>query len=389
MTERDQNVHPRLKRHISSRLKSLESKVDFATAEAMAFGSLMKEGNDIRISGQDVGRGTFSQRHAMFVDQESEDCLIPLNESIPSSLGRLEPANSSLSEMAVLGFEVGMSWASPNLLPIWEAQFGDFMNGAQSMIDTFVIGAQAKWLKQSGLVMMLPHGYDGAGPEHSSSRFERFLQLSNDTGNVDVDGAGEINMTVANPSTPAQLFHLLRRQLHRNYRRPLIVVSPKGLLRSPMAASPLEDMGPGTKFQPVLEAPGSSSKDAKKIILCSGKHYYTIAEHLSKTSPERLGSTAIIRVEELSPFPARHLEDVFNRHPTAQVVYAQEEPQNQGAWPYLRPRLEGLLRTSGRDALIKYVGREASPAVATGIGEWYKREAAKLLSDLDDVLGNA
>ncbi|OCF42377.1 oxoglutarate dehydrogenase (succinyl-transferring), E1 component [Kwoniella heveanensis CBS 569] len=372
------NVHSRLKRHISARLKSLEGKVDFATAEAMAFGTLMKEGYDIRISGQDVGRGTFSQRHAMFVDQKTEDCLVPLNDAFGEQAGKLELANSSLSEMAVLGFEVGMSWANPKLLPIWEAQFGDFMNGAQSMIDTFIVGAQAKWLKQSGIVMQLPHGYDGAGPEHSSCKIERFLQLSNDTDTASTHG--DINLTVVNPSTPAQLFHLLRRQMTRNYRRPLIIASPKGLLRSPLAASPLDEMSTGTRFQPVLVGPTSSS--ANRVILCSGKHYYTLLEHLSKT--DKMDSATLIRLEELSPFPYDELKyslsTILGDGSKKEVIWAQEEPENQGAWTYVRPRLESVLGRVGFEGKVRYAGRRSGATTAVAVGEWHKNEVLEIIS---------
>lgn len=348
--------------------------MDFATAEAIAFGTLMSGGYDVRISGQDVGRGTFSQRHAMFVDQKDESCLIPLNEQIDRSKGRLELANSSLSEMAVLGFELGMSWGRPRLLPIWEAQFGDFFNGAQSMIDTFIVGAEAKWLKQTGLVMMLPHGFDGAGPEHSSSKIERFLQLTNDhasEGNV-----GGINLTVVNPSTPAQLFHLLRRQMLRNYRKPLVIISPKGLLRSPAAASPLSDMEEGTQFQPVLDSHVEPSH-AKRLIFCSGKHYYTLSERLAKDGNT---SATLVRIEELSPFPYNETRQVLEKYKDAEVVWAQEEPRNQAAWPHVRPRLEDLLKDLGRDAQIRYAGRKEAATVAVAVGEWHKKEVEDIIN---------
>ncbi|WRT65523.1 oxoglutarate dehydrogenase (succinyl-transferring), E1 component [Kwoniella shivajii] len=367
------NIHPRLRRHISSRLKSLDAKVDFATAEAMAFGTLMKEGLDVRISGQDVGRGTFSQRHAMFVDQQTESCHIPLNEGLSGATGKLELANSSLSEMAVLGFEVGLSWSDPQLLPIWEAQFGDFMNGAQSMIDTFIVGAEAKWLKQSGIVIMLPHGYDGAGPEHSSCKVERFLQLSNDTRTTNT--YGDINLTVVNPSTPAQMFHILRRQMKRNYRKPLIVASPKGLLRSPLAASSLSEMTPGNTFQPIIEGPTNSSAD--RVVLCTGKHYYTLLEHVTKT--DKMSSVNMVRVEELSPFPYSELENTLSKYKNKEIVWAQEEPSNQGAWSYVKPRLEGILEKVGYEGTIRYAGRKVGATTAVAVGEWHKREVEEIV----------
>ncbi|GMK58230.1 hypothetical protein CspeluHIS016_0502620 [Cutaneotrichosporon spelunceum] len=365
----DFNVHSRLKRHITSRLKGLESKVDFATAEAMAFGSLLQDGNDVRISGQDVGRGTFSQRHAMFVDQKDESCYVPLNDSLDAP-GKLELCNSSLSEMAVLGFEIGMSWANPRLLPIWEAQFGDFHNTAASMIDTFLVGSQAKWLKQTGLVMQLPHGFDGAGPEHSSCKVERFLQLSDDG----TTPTHDVNLQVANPSTPAQLYHLLRRQMLRNYRKPLIIASPKGLLRAPIAASPLADMAVGTRFQPVI---ADETENASRVILCSGKHYYTLLE---AANARGIDDIAFIRVEELSPFPAAQVADALSRHPpSTQVVWAQEEPANQGAWSFVAPRLNRILEDRGGEP-AEYAGRKASATTATGVGAWHKEEAAEIVA---------
>ncbi|CAE6410650.1 unnamed protein product [Rhizoctonia solani] len=254
-------THPRLQRHIKHRITSLESGqgIDWGTAEALAWGSLMLEGFDVRISGQDVGRGTFSHRHAMLVDQQTERVTVPLNTLQTEK--KLELANSSLSEMAILGFEYGLSWDSPNRLVIWEAQFGDFFNGSQVIIDTFISSSEAKWLKQSGLVMLLPHGLDGAGPEHSSSRIERFLQLTNDA--YEFDPQLNINMHVVNPTTPAQYFHLLRRQMLRNYRKPLIVAAPKGLLRSPSAACSLADMDVGTEFQRVMADPAVAPGSAK------------------------------------------------------------------------------------------------------------------------------
>ncbi|KAL1409551.1 hypothetical protein Q8F55_003535 [Vanrija albida] len=366
------NVHSRLKRHISARLKALDAKVDFATAEAMAFGTLLQDGYDVRISGQDVGRGTFSQRHAMFVDQKDESCFVPLNDSLKAQ-GKLELANSSLSEMAVLGFEIGMSWGNPRLLPIWEAQFGDFNNGAQSMIDTFLVGSQAKWLKQTGLVMLLPHGYDGAGPEHSSCKIERFLQMSDDGA---ATPAHDVNLIVANPSTPSQLYHLLRRQVVRNFRKPLIVASPKGLLRSPVAASPLSAMGPGTKFEPVIA--DKVDGPVRKVLIVSGKHYYTLSDALQKAGATDVG---LVRIEELSPFPTAELTKAIESYPAGTAVtWAQEEPANQGAWSYVRPRIDAILKERGSEP-IGYAGRRALPTTAVGVGAWHKAETEQIVRD--------
>ncbi|KAG8576947.1 hypothetical protein GDO81_010025 [Engystomops pustulosus] len=252
-----------LKMHAQSRIQKLQegTKLEWATAEALALGSLLCQGFYVRLSGQDVGRGTFSQRHAMLVCQETNDTFIPLNHITPEQKGFLEVSNSALSEEAVLGFEYGMSIESPKLLPIWEAQFGDFFNGAQIIFDTFISGGEAKWLLQSGIVILLPHGYDGAGPEHSSCRIERFLQLCDAT-EEGVDG-DTVNMFIVNPTTPAQYFHLLRRQMIRNFRKPLIVASPKMLLRYPAAVSSFEDMAPGSTFKPVL---GDAAAESKRYI---------------------------------------------------------------------------------------------------------------------------
>ncbi|KAF9232585.1 dehydrogenase E1 and transketolase domain-containing protein 1 [Melanogaster broomeanus] len=338
-------IHPRLQRHVKSRLASLESGegIDWATAEAMAFGSLMLDGCDIRIAGQDVGRGTFSHRHAMLVDQKTEGVVVPLNHALSGAVGKLELANSSLSEMAVLGFEYGASWERPDLLPIWEAQFGDFFNGAQVIIDTFIASAETKWLKQSGIVLLLPHGLDGAGPEHSSSRIERMLQLTNDPftpqSNVNV------NMHVVFPTTPGQYFHLLRRQIKRNYRKPLVVAAPKGLLRLAAASCKLSEMLPGTRFQPVLPDAHQPTNKIERIALVSGKIFYDLAkERAARGLEDRI---ALIRIEELAPFPFAYLADVLKPYTTSGAapawLWVQEEPRNQGAWGHVKDRLGAVL----------------------------------------------
>ncbi|KAJ3913557.1 dehydrogenase E1 and transketolase domain-containing protein 1 [Lentinula edodes] len=374
-------LHPKLQRHVRSRLTSLESGlgVDWANAEAMAFGTLLLEGNDVRISGQDVGRGTFSQRHAMLVDQRDERTIVPLNDMLDGE-GKIELANSSLSEMAVLGFEYGTSWERPTLLPIWEAQFGDFFNGAQIIIDTFVSSSETKWLRQSGIVMLLPHGLDGAGPEHSSSRLERFLQLTNDR----YDGVTpvNINMHVVFPTTPAQYFHLLRRQMKRNYRKPLVVAAPKGLLRLSAAASSLSDFEPGTTFKPVLPDLVENQGTAQRVIVLSGKIYYDLIKERKERGLDDLVS--FVRLEELAPFPFQELRSVLKTYPQEalkETVYLQEEPRNQGAWTHVKDRLNWVLKDLdlGVDARVLFKGRKESALPAPGVGKLYREQQQKVI----------
>ncbi|KAH7905206.1 thiamine diphosphate-binding protein [Hygrophoropsis aurantiaca] len=375
-------IHPRLQRHVKHRLERISrgEGIDWATAEAMAFGTLMLDGCDVRIAGQDVGRGTFSQRHAMLVDQRTEAVVVPLNYGLAEAEGRLEIANSSLSEMAVLGFEYGMSWERPNLLAIWEAQFGDFFNGAQVIIDNFIASAETKWLKQSGIVLLLPHGLDGAGPEHSSARLERFLQLSNDryTYNPHSDkDTHHVNLHVAFPTTPAQYFHLLRRQIKRNFRKPLVVAAPKGLLRLAAATSSLADLKPGTSFQPVLDDPSIADADAHKVervVLLTGKLYYDLVKE--RTTRQMCDRVSLLRIEELSPFPFAALHTALARYPNAQEwVWVQEEPRNQGAWGHVGGRVGEVLRgLVGKRVELVYRGRKEDAVCATGIGSVYQAQ---------------
>ncbi|KAF9163639.1 hypothetical protein DFQ26_002295 [Actinomortierella ambigua] len=374
-------VHPRLaKFHVQSRLSKLKDghKIDWATAEAIAFGSLLEEGFDVRICGQDVGRGTFSQRHAMLVDQKTERVHIPLN-SLSESQGHLEVANSSLSELAVLGFEAGMSYETPKMLNIWEAQFGDFFNSAQVTIDTYVSSAETKWLRQSGLVMLLPHGYDGAGPEHSSCRIERWLQMTNDTYDMtDAEYKPNTNMHVVNPTTPAQYFHLLRRQMKRDFRKPLIVVGPKTLLRLPTAVSTLEEMGPDTTFEPVLGDAQTQDKPeaVEKVLFVSGKLYYDLVKE--RETQGATDKVAIVRVEELSPFPKQGLQEEIERYADAkEFTWIQEEPQNGGAFSFMEPRIRQLLPEAKS---LGYIGRGPSAAPATGIATVHRKESADILA---------
>ncbi|XP_020295780.1 probable 2-oxoglutarate dehydrogenase E1 component DHKTD1 homolog, mitochondrial isoform X2 [Pseudomyrmex gracilis] len=366
------NIHPQLmKNYVQNRIKKIKSgnALDWATAEALAIGSLLHQGYNVRISGQDVGRGTFSQRHAMLVDQSTEAIFIPLNSMSDSQTGKLEVANSILSEEAVLGFEYGVSITSPFTLSIWEAQFGDFFNGAQVVIDTYVTNGEAKWMLSSGLTMLLPHGYDGAGPEHSSCRLERFLQLTDSKENtVDSD---DVNIQVVNPTEPAQYFHLLRRQMVRNYRKPLMLVAPKILLRHPAAISPLSDFKPGRSFKTVIDNKVEAS-NVTKVILVSGKHYYALDNYR-----ESIGNkdAAIIRIESLCPFPVQELLKKIEKYKNARTfVWSQEEPRNMGAWSFVKTRFENLC---GRH--IKYCGRKAMAAPAVGDGQAHQQEANEVI----------
>ncbi|KNC96364.1 oxoglutarate dehydrogenase (succinyl-transferring), E1 component [Spizellomyces punctatus DAOM BR117] len=370
-------VHPRIQKyHVDTRLRKLEDGkgLDWATGEALAFGSLLLEGFPVRISGQDVGRGTFSQRHVMLVDQNTERTTIPLN-TLSSS--KLEIANSSLSEFAVMGFEYGMSIETPRRLCIWEAQFGDFFNGAQIVVDTFLGSGEAKWLRQSGLVLLLPHGLEGGGPEHSSARVERFLQLCDEG----FDGPTEnINMHVANPTTPAQYFHLLRRQLHRPYRKPLILATPKSLLRHPLATSTLADMAPGTTFHPVL--PDPTAVNPKRVVFVSGRIYYDLIKERAQRGLE--GAVAFVRVEEVCPVPWSELRSVVDGYAGVTDWYwLQEEPQNQGAYTFMEPRLNNVLP---KGHSLKYHGRPPSAVPATGIGKRYKAEQERVIKGVFDGL---
>ncbi|XP_030369346.1 probable 2-oxoglutarate dehydrogenase E1 component DHKTD1 homolog, mitochondrial [Scaptodrosophila lebanonensis] len=368
------NIHPHLlKTHVTARLKKLEagSKIDWSTAETLAIGSLLYQGHNVRISGEDVGRGTFSHRHVMLVDQKTNEMFIPLNSLEGGLGGRLEVAHSILSEEAVLGFEYGMAADNPHNLIIWEAQFGDFANGAQIIIDAFVVSGETKWMESNGLVILLPHGYDGAASEHSSCRIERFLQLC-DSKETARDG-DNVNVHIVNPTTPAQYYHVLRRQLARNFRKPLVVVAPKTLLRLPVATSTHEDFQPGTFFHNVLGDTTVQPEQVRKVIICSGKHYYNLAEERAK---REVLDTAIIRLESLCPFPQQELQAQLAQYANVQTfIWSQEEHRNMGAWSFVRPRFENLI---GKQ--IQYCGRAEAPTPATGIGKVHKREADEVVA---------
>jgi multifunctional 2-oxoglutarate metabolism enzyme len=367
-------VHPKLTRLVEKRAAALrDNTVDWALAETLAFGSLMLEGTSVRLSGQDVGRGTFSHRHATYHDYESGAVYVPLAHLVPG-LADFEVYNSPLSEYAVVGFEFGYSVADPFSLVVWEAQYGDFANGAQIMIDQFIASAESKWGQPSGLVMLLPHGQEGGGSEHSSARLERFLQLS-----------AEANLQVVNCTTPAQYFHLLRRQMRggpdmRGLRKPLIVMSPKSLLRHPQVISTVDDLTKGV-FYPVLDDPTVTNPAAiRKILLCSGKVYYEVlaAREARKGTDETALRTAIVRIEQMYPFPEVEIRAVIERYKAASgVVWVQEEPRNMGAWIFMRTRLQRIMANEART--LGYAGRPESASTAPGSTKVHNREQAELL----------
>ncbi|HLW93686.1 MAG TPA: 2-oxoglutarate dehydrogenase E1 component [Roseiarcus sp.] len=359
------NVHKTIQRFLDNRRQAVESGegIDWATAEALAFASLLDEGYPARLSGQDSERGTFSQRHSVLIDQQSEARYIPLNH-IRDGQARYEVINSMLSEEAVLGFEYGYSLAEPNALTIWEAQFGDFANGAQVVFDQFISSGERKWLRMSALVCLLPHGYEGQGPEHSSARLERYLQL-----------CAEDNMQVANCTTPANYFHILRRQLKREIRKPLILMTPKSLLRNKRAVSNLSEIGEGASFHRLLWDDAESRKGEKiklvkddkirRIVLCSGKVYYDLYEDREKRGVD---DVYLLRVEQLYPFPLKALVRELTRFKKAEIVWCQEEPKNMGAWSFVEPYLEWVLaQVGGKSRRPRYAGRPASAATATGL----------------------
>ena len=367
----DFSLHRTLKRILDNKRKVLESGegLDWATAEALAFGTLCIDGFPVRLSGQDSGRGTFSQRHAVLRDQNTEERYVPLDNLRPDQ-ARFEVHDSLLSEAAVLGYEYGYTMAEPRALVLWEAQFGDFANGAQVIIDQFIASGEHKWQRMSGLVMLLPHGYEGNGPEHSSARLERYLQLS-----------AEDNWQVVNITTPANYFHALRRQMHRNFRKPLVVMTPKSLLRHRLATSSLADMGPGTTFHRVLLDTDQDELDLKKIervILCSGKVYYDLLE---ERRARKLKNVYLMRVEQLYPFPHKTLVAELDRFKKAkQVVWCQEEPKNMGSWHYINERLEAVLVEAGfKASRPRYAGRPEAASTATGLLKRHQAEQATLV----------
>jgi len=374
-------VHRTIARFLENRVKAIESGagLDWATGEALAFCTLLQEGHHVRLSGQDSERGTFSQRHSVLIDQEDESRYTPFNH-LGGDQGHYEVINSLLSEEAVLGFEYGYSLAEPNALAMWEAQFGDFANGAQVLFDQFISSGERKWLRMSGLVCLLPHGYEGQGPEHSSARLERFLQL-----------CAEDNMQVVYPTTPANYFHVLRRQLHREIRKPLILMTPKSLLRHKRAVSRLDELGKDTTFHRILYddtqmLPNEKIKlvsddKIKRVVLCSGKVYYDLYEEREKRGVD---DVYIMRVEQLYPVPLKALVLELGRFKNAEVVWCQEEPRNMGAWHFIEPYLEWVLnQIHAPNRRPRYAGRAAAAATATGL---MSKHLAQLKAFLDEAL---
>jgi 2-oxoglutarate dehydrogenase E1 component len=375
-------VHRTIQRFVDNRRKMIDTGagIDWAMGEALAFGTLLDEGEAVRLSGQDCERGTFSQRHSVLIDQETESRYVPLN-NIRDGQGRYEVINSMLSEEAVLGFEYGYSLAEPNCLTLWEAQFGDFANGAQVVFDQFISSGERKWLRMSGLVCLLPHGYEGQGPEHSSARLERYLQM-----------CAEDNMQVANCTTPANYFHVLRRQLHRDIRKPLILMTPKSLLRHKRAVSTLTEFGPDSHFNRLLRDDAETLKGEKiklvkddkirRVVLCTGKVYYDLYEDREQRGVD---DVYLLRVEQLYPFPLKALVHELSRFKKADVVWCQEEPKNMGSWTFIEPYMEWVLaQVGGKAKRPRYAGRPASAATATGL---MSRHMAQLKAFLEEALG--
>ncbi|HEY0424535.1 MAG TPA: 2-oxoglutarate dehydrogenase E1 component, partial [Rhodopila sp.] len=364
------NLNPKIARQLEAKQKAIATGegIDWATGEALAFGSLLLEGSRVRLSGEDTQRGTFSQRHAVLIDQLNQHEYVPLN-NIVSDQARIEIYNSLLSEAGVMGFEYGYSLADPRTLVLWEAQFGDFANGAQVIIDQFLASGETKWLRMSGLVLLLPHGYEGQGPEHSSARIERYLQL-----------CAERNMYVCNPTTPANYFHALRRQLHRNFRKPLIVFEPKSLLRHKLAVSPLADMAEGTRFQFVIPEVDELNppEQIRRVVICSGKVYYDL---LQERRSKDIKNIVILRLEQLYPFPVNTLTRLLAPYTNADVVWCQEEPENMGAWNFVDRRIEKvLLRLDMKVRRPTYVGRDAAASPATGLARTHMAQQARLVA---------
>ncbi|MCC5987499.1 MAG: 2-oxoglutarate dehydrogenase E1 component [Pararhodobacter sp.] len=379
------NIHRTVARQLEAKKKMFASGegFDWATAEALAFGSLLVEGYPVRLAGQDSARGTFSQRHSALVDQLTEERHYPLNH-IRAGQSRYEVIDSMLSEYAVLGFEYGYSLAEPNALVMWEAQFGDFANGAQIMFDQFISTGESKWLRMSGLVCMLPHGFEGQGPEHSSARLERFLQNS-----------AEENWSVANCTTPANYFHILRRQLHRDFRKPLILMTPKSLLRHPLCISRAEDFTDGAVFHRVLwddaqkgisDTTLKPDTEIRRVVMCSGKVYFDL---LAERDERGIDDIYLMRVEQLYPVPTQSLRAELGRFAKAEVIWCQEEPKNQGAWSFIEPWLEWVLNQIGAEnPRARYIGRPASASPATGLASRHKAQQEALVNEALTFEGN-
>ena len=364
-------AHSKILRQLKAKQTTIDTGkgIDWATAEALAFGTLLCEGVPVRLSGQDSGRGTFSQRHSVLVDQETETRFVPL-ASLRADQASFEVHDSPLSEYAVLGFEYGFSLAEPKALVLWEAQFGDFANGAQVMIDQFICAGEAKWLRMSGLVMLLPHGFEGQGPEHSSARLERFLTMS-----------GEDNWQVVNCTTPASYFHALRRQIHREFRKPLVVMTPKSLLRHKDCVSDLHMFTDDSTFHRVLYEDEilAPPEEIRRVVICSGKVYFDLKR---ERDARGLRDVTILRLEQLYPFPDEVLAEELRKYPNADVVWCQEEPANMGAWFFVDRRIEKLLQETGHTGhRPKYAGRAEAAAPATGLLRRHTEEQNRLVEE--------
>jgi 2-oxoglutarate dehydrogenase E1 component len=356
------NVHPKLQQLLQKRVEmGREGGIDWGFGELLAFGSLLIEGTVVRMAGQDSRRGTFVQRHAVFHDRENGQEWMPLR-NLANGQAKFYIYDSLLSEYAAMGFEYGYSVENQNALVLWEAQFGDFANGAQTIIDEFISSAEQKWGQHSGVVLLLPHGYEGQGPDHSSARIERYLQL-----------CAQNNMTVAQPSTPASHFHLLRRQAYSTPKRPLIVFTPKSMLRLKAASSAVEDFTGGT-FMPVIDdEQGLNKNDVKRVIFCSGKVYWDLLAEAQKRNDR---TTAIVRVEQLYPTPVDEIKQTYAQYPNAELVWVQDEPANQGPWTYI-----GLFLPRYMDGKVaKLISRPASASPATGSAKTHAAEQADLIA---------
>ena len=372
----DFNAHSKIKRLFDTRKKMIESgsNLDWGTGETLAYATLLNEGIKIRMTGEDAERGTFSHRHAVIVDQKNENQYIALNHIKNQQNTFIEIHNSNLSEFGVLAFEYGYSYTSPKSLVIWEAQFGDFANGAQVIIDQYIASGEMKWLRMSGLVMLLPHGYEGQGPEHSSGRLERFLQL-----------CARNNIVVANCTTPASLFHILRRQMHRSFRKPLVIMTPKSLLRHKLAVSNLKEMAVNTSFKPVIGEVENltNNNNVKKVILCTGKVFYDLYE---KRKELNIKDIVIIRLEQIYPVAKEAIKDQIELYPNAEVIWCQEEHKNMGAYTFIAPIIQDLLEKIGRgDQKLKYVGRAASATPAAGYMKLHMKELNSFLDEAFDI----
>ncbi|MHB8287450.1 MAG: 2-oxoglutarate dehydrogenase E1 component, partial [Caulobacteraceae bacterium] len=374
------DAHKTLRRVMEARRTAIETgeNVDWSLAEHLSFASLLDAGTPVRLSGQDSVRGTFSQRHSAIIDQTTEERYIPLNH-LRDGQGYYEVIDSALSEEAVLGFEYGYSLADPNTLVMWEAQFGDFANGAQVVMDQFISSGERKWLRMSGLTLLLPHGYEGQGPEHSSARLERYLQQ-----------CAEDNMQVANCSTPANYFHILRRQVLRPFRKPLVIMTPKSLLRHKKAVSKLSDMADGSTFHRILRDDAEANPQLtttklraddkiRRVVMCSGKVYYDLLEAREKKGVE---DVYLLRLEQFYPWPMQSLRKELGRFKDAEIVWCQEEPKNMGGWTFVDPWLELTLERSENTAKRgRYVGRPASASTAAGLMSRHLKELETFLNE--------